>query len=66
MPETTVVQKFLTSNGSDRALQDLHKVFGDPEAVPSGALVAAGATYQLGTGLGQGRTATLLWRLHSG
>src|SRR5580693_653431 len=35
------------------------------EIAPSGALVAAGATYQLGTGIGQGRTVTLVWRLRS-
>jgi hypothetical protein len=35
------------------------------EIAPSGALVAAGAAYQLGTGLGRGRIETLVRRLRS-
>jgi hypothetical protein len=35
------------------------------EIAPSGAVVAAGATSRLGVGIGQGQTATLVWRLRS-
>ena len=35
------------------------------EIAPSGALVAAETTSQLGTGIGRGRTVTLVWRLRS-